>query len=144
MIIRKMCQDDLAQVAAIEAATFSEPWSAKGFADTLEMNNVLFLVADEDSVICGYCGIYFALDEGEITNVAVSSEYRRQGIGSQLLDQMLTQAKERGIQDYILEVRVSNRNAIALYEKHGFQIEGTRRNFYRMPTEDAYIMCAHQ
>lgn len=144
MIIRKMRKEDLTQVAAIEAATFSEPWSAKGFEDTLQMTNVLFLVAEQEHVICGYCGIYFALDEGEITNVAVDRTYRRQGVGSQLVGAMLAQAQKQGIKNYILEVRVSNQNAIALYKKHGFQIEGTRKNFYRMPIEDAYIMCVHQ
>ena len=70
--ITEMTEADLDGVAAIEAEVFSMPWSKKGFADTLGMDNVIFLVAREGGEIKGYCGLYQAADEGEITNVAVA------------------------------------------------------------------------
>ena len=80
-----MNREHLEAVAAIEADVFSTPWTKQGFADTLNMENVMFFVAVENGNVVGYCGIYLAADEGEITNVAVSSTYRRMGIADMLL-----------------------------------------------------------
>ena len=77
--IRKMAERDLDQVAAIAAAVFSEPWSRQGFAETLPMENVCFLVAKEEETVLGYAGLSLAADEGEIINVAVSPAFRRRG-----------------------------------------------------------------
>ena len=138
--ITEMTEADLDGVAAIEAEVFSMPWSKKGFADTLGMDNVIFLVAREDGEIKGYCGLYQAADEGEITNVAVAPEYRRRGIARQLVQELIRQAQEVGISRFLLEVRVSNEGAIALYRELGFTDEGIRRNFYEFPREDALVM----
>lgn len=138
--IKRMRQEHLSAVAAIEAEMFSLPWSKQGFADTLTMENVIFLVAEADDIVVGYCGIYLAADEGEITNVAVSPMYRRQGIADALLKSLLEETKKRGTTRLILEVRASNEPAIRLYEKFGFKIQGVRKNFYDKPKEDAYVM----
>ena len=78
MEIRRMSEADVFDVAAIEAKVFSQPWSGQGFRDALAMNHVIFLVAEEAGSILGYCGMYMALDEGEITNVAVSGGLQKQ------------------------------------------------------------------
>lgn len=138
--ITEMKQEDLDAVSAIEAEVFSVPWSRKGFADTLVMDNVIFLVAHEDEKVKGYCGVYQAADEGEITNVAVAPEYRKNRIAGRLLEELLKRAEERGTCRFVLEVRCSNKAAIHLYEKYGFSIQGRRKGFYEQPKEDAYIM----
>lgn len=138
--ITEMTESDLDEVAAIEAEVFSLPWSKKGFADTLGMDNVIFLVAREDGAVKGYCGLYQAADEGEITNVAVAPAYRRQRIADRMLERLLDLASERGTRSFVLEVRCSNEAAINLYQKYGFSIQGRRKGFYEQPKEDAYIM----
>lgn len=140
LTIQRMNREHLEAVAAIEADVFSTPWTKQGFADTLNMENVMFFVAVENGNVVGYCGIYFAADEGEITNVAVSSTYRRMGIADMLLKNLLKEATQKGAVRFILEVRCSNRPAIQLYKKFGFEIQGKRKDFYEKPKEDAYIM----
>lgn len=84
--------------------------------------------------------MYMALDEGEITNVAISEACRNRGYGEQLVTELMQQGRKHGISRYVLEVRVSNEPAIRLYQKLGFSVLGTRKNFYEKPSEDAYIM----
>lgn len=143
--ILEMTEAHIPQVAAIEAEVFTCPWSQKGFSDTLYQDNVKFYVAMKDSsqgtAVAGYCGMYMAADEGEITNVAVKPEFRREHIGDALLEVMISVSEETGISRIYLEVRVSNEAAIRLYEKHGFARVGIRKNFYEKPREDAYVMC---
>ena len=141
--IRNMIKVDCERVAALEKRIFSQPWSEQGFADALSMEQNIFLVAEEAGEICGYLGMYQSLDEGEITNVAVAPEMRNTGIGWELMQVAIAKAKEQGILQIVLEVRVSNASAIHLYEKCGFLNCGVRKGFYDFPKEDAYIMQKH-
>lgn len=138
--IRKMMPEDCKMAAALEKEVFSQPWSEQGFLDALSMERNIFLVAEEDGAICGYIGMYLSIDEGEITNVAVSPAKRGAGVGSMLLEQALACAAQEEIVQVVLEVRVSNEPAIRLYEKYGFKHCGIRKGFYDFPKEDAYIM----
>lgn len=138
--IINMLPEHVEQAAAIEAEVFSIPWSAQGFADALGLDYTLFYAACVDSSLAGYCGIYLAADEGEITNVAVSYRYRRFGIARALVQHTLLQAQAKGIRRIFLEVRSSNEPAISLYTKLGFQVKGQRKNFYQSPLEDALVM----
>ena len=140
MIIRRMIPEDVPQVAKIESASFSMPWSEKSFLDSLEREDTVFLVCVEEEQVAGYIGMYISFDEGEITNVAVDSAYRQKGYGYQLMEAARTEAKHRGVLSIFLEVRVSNVPAIALYKKMGFEKLGIRKNFYEHPIEDAIIM----
>lgn len=138
--IVRMGMEHIPQIAAIEAEAFSSPWSEKGFADTLTMKHVLFYAAVTQGRVTGYCGIYLAADEGELTNIAVAGGFRRQHIADRLLDTALPEAFARGAARVFLEVRMSNAPAVSLYEKHGFSIAGTRKGFYQFPQEDALVM----
>lgn len=142
--IRKMEPADIPSVASLEMDIFSEPWSETGFADALAQRENLFLTAFRpDGGVIGYCGLYTAGDEGEITQVAVAENCRRQGTAAALLAELLGRARACGIKQIFLEVRISNEAAIRLYETHGFETCGVRRGFYRRPTEDALLMrCA--
>ena len=93
-----------------------------------------------DGLIAGYCGCYGVAGEGYIYNVAVGKNYRRQGIGFRLLQDLIEAAKSRGIESLTLEVRKSNLPAIKLYKKLGFVEAGIRKDFYTKPLEDAIIM----
>lgn len=138
--IREMQVKDADAAAAIEQQIFSQPWSRQGFLDVVNLANTVFLVAEENNRIVGYIGMYVAMDEGEITNVAVAPVERCHGIGGMLIAELLKIAENKGIARIVLEVRVSNDSAIRLYERNGFVQCGVRRGFYEFPKEDAYVM----
>jgi ribosomal-protein-alanine N-acetyltransferase len=140
VMIRPMTEEDLLQVETIEQESFSLPWSFDAFKSTLDREDTLYLVAEEESVILGYCGMYISFDEGEIPNVAVKKEFRSRGIGEAMMNELLSRAGERGVCSAFLEVRKSNEAAKRLYEKLGFEEAGIRKNFYEFPKEDAVIM----
>lgn len=136
---RKMKIQDIFAVVQIENQLFSQPWSKQAFLESME-EDTLFVVAVEQHEIVGYCGMYCSFGEGEITNVAVKPGNQNRGIGGRMLQYLLAQARQRNISRIILEVRVSNKNAIHLYKKLGFQNCGIRKNLYEMPKEDGMIM----
>jgi ribosomal-protein-alanine N-acetyltransferase len=100
-----------------------------------------YLVAEDAAgQVLGYAGVQVILDEGYITNVAVRPAARRSGIASSLLDVFVRFAAANALRFLTLEVRPSNADAIALYEKFGFTEAGRRKNYYEQPKEDALIM----
>lgn len=131
---------DLDQVVDIEKSIFSMPWSKKSFKDSLYLDETIYLVAEENEKILGYCGIYIVINEGNITNVAVRKEDRKRGVAHMLIDKLLHIAKERSVTTVLLEVRESNIPAQRLYMKIGFREQGKRTDFYERPTESAVIM----
>lgn len=131
---------DLQTIAQIEKEIFSMPWSKDGFAASLALPNTIYLTAREDGEIAGYCGLLQALDEADITNVAVREGYRRRGIARAMLQRLMEMGEKNGVKAFTLEVRRGNTAALALYEALGFQTAGVRKNFYEKPREDAVIM----
>lgn len=142
MMIRQMQAGDLEQAAALEAQSFSRPWSREAFADALEKEYYQYLVAVDENTqqVLGMCGMIRTLEEGGITNVAVREDARKQGIAYRMLTELMRRAEKEGVTEYTLEVRKSNAAAIALYRKLGFTEEGIRTSFYDMPVEDAVMM----
>ena len=132
--------EDIEQVVQIEKATFSDPWSYQSFVDSWNENCCIYLVAEKEKEIVAYCGLYVIQDEGQITNVAVKSTCRGEHIGTNMLNELINQAKNKGAKNFTLEVRLSNKVAIHLYEKLGFTNVGIRKRFYNNPVEDAMIM----
>lgn len=143
MQVRRMEERDLDQVAELEQAIFSMPWSRKAFQDSISLAHTLYVVAEDEGKILGYCGCYQMLEEAEITNVAVAEAFRGQGIASRMLETLMSLGEEQGAFAYTLEVRAGNEAAIRLYEKLGFENLGIRKNFYEKPVEDAVIMWRH-
>lgn len=143
IVIAKMQDKDIPEVANIEARVFSMPWSEQGFADALKQDTI-FVTAKQEEQVVGYCGMYCSFEEGEITNVAVLPEAQKHGIGKKIISGLLRIAQEKNISRIVLEVRVSNLPAIRLYEGFGFQKAGIRKGFYERPREDAAIMILEQ
>ena len=136
-----MTADHLDEVAELERICFSTPWSRNMLAEELDNALSAFLVAlDESGKVVGYAGLQVVLDEGYIANIAVDPLFRRQGIGSALLDDAADFARQAGLAFLTLEVRRSNLGAQALYRRHGFCPAGVRKNYYRDPVEDAILM----
>ena len=138
MTIVAMAERHLAALAEIEKACFHAPWSESMLRE--ELGKGIFLVAERDGQVDGYVGCQTVLDEGYITNVAVSPDARRQGIARALIAKLTDEARAAGLAFVTLEVRASNAPAIALYEGAGFGRVGVRKNFYTAPTEDAVLM----
>jgi ribosomal-protein-alanine N-acetyltransferase len=148
--INRMTEHDLLEVVEIEEASGLSRWGWDAYHAELmqEEEGVLMFVArgKEGEVlgggvrIKGFIASRLIADELHVNNVAVRSEYRRQGVGSALLEAVLLEGGRRGARVAFLEVRASNGPAQALYERCGFAMTGRRRNYYSQPTEDALIM----
>ena len=136
MLIRLMEERDLEQVAELERECFSTPWSYSAFKSELKNENSIYLIAEIESRIVAQGGLHIIGDEGEIMNVSVNPNYRKQHIAFELLNILIEQGKARGILAFTLEVRKGNHSARGLYEKLGFLEEGVRPNFYSLPKED--------
>lgn len=128
------------QVAALEKICFADPWSEKSVASELENPLSYWLVAMDGEKLVGYVGSQTVLGETDMMNVAVSPDYRRQGIAEGLILALIADLKVRESHCLTLEVRDSNASARALYEKLGFSEIGRRKNYYRSPKEDALIL----
>ena len=138
--IKNMTQAHVPQIAEIEKLCFSDPWSEKSVASELENRLSLWLVAMDGDRIAGYVGSQSVLDEADMMNVAVHPDYRRQGIGRDLVLALAEALQKKGIRGLMLEVRQSNAPAIALYKQLGFGQVGLRPNYYRNPKENALIL----
>lgn len=140
LIIRKIEEGDMAELAAIEAESFSTPWSEQSFRELLSLDYAHYLVALYDGEIAGSAGMRVICDEGNIDNVVVKPTLRGKGIANELIAELIKLGDSMGVVAYTLEVRVSNASAIHIYEKNGFVNEGIRPRFYEKPVEDAMIM----
>ncbi len=137
MKIVSMEERHIPALVRIERECFSVPWSEAALRE--ELGKGIFLVAERDGQVLGYAGCQTVLDEGYITNVAVSPDCRREGVGRALMSGLLERAGERGLSFVTLEVRASNLPAIGLYKGMGFKKAGVRKKFYKKPTEDAEL-----
>lgn len=141
--IRRMTWLDVEEVTQVEEASFSIPWTKDAFMNEMLRNEqAIYFVAVHDKRVVGFVGVWQIVDEGHITNIAVLPEFRGQGIGNQLLAELVAFAKSKGLVGLTLEVRVSNDGAQKLYEQFGFMQAGRRRRYYQDNNEDAYIYWA--
>ena len=136
-----MAEEHLPLIAALEKLCFpADPWSEDTFRAALENPNVAVLLAEgTDGAMLGYAVLSVVLDEGNLDNIAVAPDFRRQGVANALLGTITGFGRGR-LSALMLEVRASNAPAIALYEKHGFISVGRRKNYYNAPNEDAILM----
>lgn len=128
------------QVAALEKLCFSDPWSENSVASELSNELSCWLVALDGDTVAGYVGSQTVLGETDMMNLAISPEYRRQGIAKMLVNALVEQLKQRESHCLTLEVRVSNEPARNLYESLGFVQIGRRPGYYHNPKEDGLIL----
>lgn len=140
MMLERMNEDHVAQVAALEKLCFPDPWSERSVASELDNPLSLWLVATEGERVLGYVGSQSVLDEADMMNVAVHPDARRRGLARSLVEALIEQLKDREVRMLTLEVRASNEPAKALYESMGFTQVGRRKNYYLAPREDALIL----
>ena len=133
--------EHIAEINELEKLCFSLPWSRQALISQLPDDMHMFIAAiGDDGQVLGYVGMMYVLDEGYISNVAVSPEHRRLGIADALINALIDRANEKDLSFVTLEVRKSNVPAIELYIKNGFSEVGLRKNYYTKPTEDAISM----
>lgn len=141
MLITKepLDQNNLHAVAELEKECFgSNAWSENLLAGEIGREDKHYIVVRVDGIVAAYGGFIQVLDEGDVMNIAVSSEYRRMGLATLIIDSFFRRAEELGIRSFTLEVRDSNYAAKKLYEKSGFEFVGKRTKYYS-DGEDACI-----
>jgi [ribosomal protein S18]-alanine N-acetyltransferase len=140
--LRNLRLRDLAAIERIERRSYPTPWSRSMFAGELTKSSSVCLGAyetDTDELV-GYLIISRYVDAWHVMNVAVAPDHRGRGIATAMLQRLFELTAGDGRRGYTLEVRVSNRSAISLYEKLGFKARGVRRGYYTDNREDALIM----
>src|SRR5688572_30852606 len=133
---------DLDGVLEVEDQSFTNPWTRDMYLAELQNRAVchIYVVRTPDCAVAGFCAFWLVVDEIHINNVAVRAQFRGHGIGTALLRHVLAEAKQFGARRATLEVRASNDAARRLYERIGFYVAATRRNYYTNPVEDALIL----
>jgi [ribosomal protein S18]-alanine N-acetyltransferase len=133
---------DLDGVLEVEDESFTNPWTRDMYTWELQNRAVchIYVVRTPDCLVAGFCAFWLVVDEIHINNIAMRPRFRGHGIGTALLHHILAEARHLGARRATLEVRASNEQARRLYERLGFYVAGTRRNYYSNPVEDALIL----
>lgn len=139
MIIRAWEEKDIDTIAEMEQRCFRDPWTKQMLLDCLRFPIYHCFLAEEGGQVCGYASMMALFENAEIGNIAVDTPFRGQGISKLLMDKMHETAKSMGVEQMLLEVRVSNAVAIALYERYGYEKYGVRAKYYA-DGEDAFVM----
>jgi len=139
-VIVWMSEGHLGGVLEIERASFGMPWSREGFSKVLANPSALAYAAEEEGKVAGYVCALMLGWEAEILKLAVRPELRGRGIAKALNARCLAELREKGAQVVYLEVRLSNREAVGLYEGFGFRRAGLRKGYYLSPPEYALVM----
>lgn len=141
ILIRTLAEDDLTAILTIEQATYPTPWTEGIFRDELAAPGRIYLVAEADGDVVGYAGLMLVLPEAHVTTVTVDPNRRGSRVGTRLMLRICEEALAAGAKSLTLEVRVSNRNAQALYQRFGMAPVGVRKRYYQ--DEDALVMWIH-
>ena len=138
---RPMQFEDLDRVMEIEPKIYSHPWSRGNFADSLHAGYSCWVYESAGEVI-GYAVMMSVLDEAHLLNISIAAEQQGRGLGRELLNHLVDTARHHGATMMFLEVRPSNKNAIALYESMGFNEFSIRKGYYPAHNgrEDAILM----
>jgi ribosomal-protein-alanine N-acetyltransferase len=133
---------DVVEVAAMEKAVFSDPWSADSFLAEVERNRDVGypMVIRSEGELIAYAVVWFIVDEIHIGNIAVRPDRHRQGLGALLMNHILDEGRRRSMAFATLEVRPSNAQALALYRRFGFREVAIRKNYYHDDSEDALVL----
>lgn len=142
--IEQMAEKDLIEVVDLEESTGLNRWGYDAYRRELHKNpNSIMLVARNlyaGPRVLGFFAGWIIEDELHVNNIASHLDYRKMGIGQNLMEAAIDEGRMRGVSFVLLEVRASNDPAQSLYRKLGFNFIGRRRDYYRSPTEDAFVM----
>ncbi len=139
-VIRPASPADIPQMEEIERQSFHVPWSRASLSNELDNTNSHLLVSVVDGKLSGYIVVWEIAGEADLLRIAVSPQQRRRGLGRDLVEAAVKDARARGCTAMTLEVRASNKAAIGLYKSLGFEQNGLRKNYYSSPVEDSVLM----
>ena len=144
-VVRLGGEEELDRVVAIEAASFSKPWTREMLARELRHSDVtrVYVLKLADGRLVAFCACWLVMDEVHINTVAVEAAMRRRGLATALLDHVLADVIGAGARQATLEVRRSNTAALRLYERLGFVVAAVRSKYYADPEEDGLILWRH-
>lgn len=139
-VLRDLTELDIPELLTIEESTQQSPWSEDIFKKCITIGSQGWVIESDHHVI-GFVLLLSNMGEGHILNIAVHPDYQHQGHGRQLLNQIMSVAKEKSLTVLFLEVRSSNHQAMALYKKFGFNQVGLRKGYYANAEgrEDAFV-----
>jgi len=139
--IRRMTLEDVPIVHEIDTQSFSLPWPERSFRFELAENPVSRCwVAESDGRIMAMLVLWLIVDEAHIATIATHPDFRRQGMGEQLMIAALVSARNEGAARAFLEVRAGNAEALGMYKKYGFVVVAVRPRYYKDNSEDAILM----
>jgi [ribosomal protein S18]-alanine N-acetyltransferase len=138
---RPLRKGDLDAVMAIEPEIYPHPWTRGNFSDSLRAGYSCW-ACEQDGELIGYAVMMLVLDEAHLLNVSIAKGFQGRGLGLRLLEHLIAVARRHGAQMMFLEVRPSNKSALALYEKIGFNEFSVRKGYYPAANgrEDAILM----
>ncbi len=141
-IARLTKDEDLDEVAALEAASFTNPWTREMLARELNNSDVarVYVMRGPDGRLLAFCTCWVVFDELHINTLAVTEERRREGLATRLLGFVFAEAAAAGVRRATLEVRRSNEPALRLYERLGFSVRAVRAGYYSHPEEDGLVL----
>ncbi len=134
-----MLVNDLKEVYELEVRLFPNPWPLSFFEADLRVPGTVAFVVENQGELIGYSMSTVGKEGFHITNIAIAQEHQRMGIGSRLMHILENIARERGCSRAYLEVRITNKSAIKMYEKLGYKIAHVQKLYY-MDGDDAYVM----
>lgn len=129
--IEKMNKSHLEEIKENLETEFDDFWNYNILKEELSSSNSKYIVAISKGEVIGFAGIKFALDQADIMNIVTRKDYRNKGVGTLLLNKLISICKEFKAKSIFLEVNEDNRPAIKLYEKIGFKSVGIRKNYYK-------------
>lgn len=144
--IRQIDREDLASILAIQnKCPQAAHWLEADYVRLAEEPGATILVAELETTsppkVLGFATFHRVIDEAELGNMAVDPDYQRQGVGKALLEEARKRLLEAGTKRVYLEVRPSNKPALGLYYSMGFGLYSLRKDYYRDPLENAYLLC---
>ena len=138
--IRWMIRRDMPEVLAVEATSFEFPWSEDDFIRCLRQRNCIGMVAEHEDRVVGFMIYELHKSRIHVLNFAVDEEYRRSGVGSQMIAKLSAKLSSQRRSRIILEVRETNLAAQLFFRENGFRAVSVLRSYYADTPEDAYLM----
>ncbi len=138
--IRWMIRRDMMEVLEIENQSFEFPWSEDDFIRCLRQRNCIGMVAEHDERVAGFMIYELHRNRLHILNFAVGADFRRRGVGQQMVEKLIGKLSSQRRNRILLEVRETNLEAQLFFRDLGFRAISVLRDFYDDTTEDAYLM----